>query len=157
MLFQESYISFAPRQIPMAQVSHRGALDVDEFCVTGSKQTRQQGDMLQLIHTRLPKPCHHNARASQIVYVPLRLRSNATTRTSSRTRPWTSSRGHLCKVVQSATHQNNLDLVLAFREHGNFLSLVLCFLTDTTTNRQSVIVFQPRDTIPLNQHSLPTA
>jgi hypothetical protein len=61
------------------------------------------------------------------------------------------------KSFQSAKHQNNLDLVLAFREHGNVLSLVLCFLTDTTTNRQFVIVFQPRDTIPLNQHSLPTA
>jgi hypothetical protein len=135
-----NHISFAPRQTLMAQVSNRGALTSTNFRVTGSNQATRRNAKINphKIAQTVPSEC---ARKSQIVcsfaialerdntnivaYTPL----EKSTRTRDAVIKW---------FVQSATHQNNLDLKLAFREHGNVLS---------PCNHQCVIV-QTRFFIP---------
>jgi hypothetical protein len=108
----------------MAQVSNRGALTSTNFRVTGSNQATRRNAKINphKIAQTVPSEC---ARKSQIVcsfaialerdntnivaYTPL----EKSTRTRDAVIKW---------FVQSATHQNNLDLKLAFREHGNVLS-----------------------------------
>jgi hypothetical protein len=94
----------------------------------------------QLVHTRLPKPCHHNVRAGPVVYVPC---DCARTRQHEHRLVHALGEVHayifVKRFVQSAPHQNKLNLLLAFREHDNVLSLFLCCITDITTHRQFVI------------------
>ena len=145
----------------MTKVSHRGALDVDEFPRDGIKPdqaTRRQATR----HNWSTRGCPNRAiimRAQAQLY--MFLCDCARTRQHEHRLVHALGEVHADTFVkwfvQSAPRQNNLNLLLAFREHGNVLSLFLCFITDTTTHRQFVILFKPRNTIPLNQHSLPIA
>jgi hypothetical protein len=101
------------------------------FRAMGSNQSRQQGGMLQGTI---------NARAGPVVYVPC---DCARTRQHEHRLVHALGEVHayifVKRFVQSAPHQNKLNLLLAFREHDNVLSLFLCCITDITTHRQFVI------------------
>ena len=127
----------------MAKVSHRCALDIDEFPRDGIKPfqaTRRHATR----HNWSTRGCPNRAiimRAQAQLY--MFLCDCARTRQHEHRLVHALGEVHAYTVVkwfvQSAPHQNKLNLLLASREHDNVLSLFLCFITDTTTHRQFVI------------------